>query len=203
MRFFRPLFPAGLVYPGARFRLEDPGNSLCLTFDDGPSEGSTPKILDILEPYGISAVFFCTGKAAERHPELLSAIRDRGHVTGNHGYEHLDGWRTSCRRYLGNAISAEPFTSFSLFRPPYGRMSPCQYREIAARYTIVMWDLMPYDYDRGFGSARCLEVLRKKTRSGSVIALHDSDISLAAGILEEYINFTLGRGYRFENPFNK
>ncbi|MCU0362855.1 MAG: polysaccharide deacetylase family protein [Bacteroidales bacterium] len=203
MRLFRPLFPSGLVYREARFRLEDEGNSLCLTFDDGPCEGSTVEILDILESYGISAVFFCNGKSAERLPELINAIRSRGHVIGNHGYEHLDGWRTSCRRYLGNAISAEPFTSFSLFRPPFGRMSLCQYREIAARYTIVMWDLMPYDFDKGFGKERCLEVLFRKTRPGSVIALHDTGGSHAADILGEYINFALGSGYRFENPFNK
>jgi len=42
-----------------------------LTFDDGPSKVVTPKVLAILENYGVKATFFVVGNMAEKNPEIL------------------------------------------------------------------------------------------------------------------------------------
>ena len=86
MRFFRPCFIAGWLYPEAIFRMKTDEKLLCLTFDDGPDPDSTPELLDLLERHNIKGIFFCDGRAAEKYPELIDLIISNGHLTGNHGY---------------------------------------------------------------------------------------------------------------------
>jgi peptidoglycan-N-acetylglucosamine deacetylase len=199
MRFFRPGWIAGCIYPGALFRIDTKEKLLYLTFDDGPDPDSTPALLGLLSSRQIRCIFFCNGKNAEKHPELLSAILSGGHSIGNHGYSHPDGWKTKTVTYIEDAGKAEKVTSGSLFRPPFGRMKPAQFRLLRKKYRIVLWDLMPYDFDRSFGSENVLKILKTRIRTGSVIALHDSRHSCALEILPEFIDYAVGEGYRFGN----
>jgi len=59
-----------------------------LTFDDGPDPASTPQIMDILDNYGIKGTFFVVGTRVERYPQVLKEITARGHMIGNHTYNH-------------------------------------------------------------------------------------------------------------------
>jgi len=59
-----------------------------LTFDDGPHPEYTPQILQILDKYQTKAVFFVIGKNAEKYPDLLKEIYQRGHIIANHSYSH-------------------------------------------------------------------------------------------------------------------
>ena len=52
------------------------------------TEGNTEKILDLLEKRGILGTFFVLGWTAERHPQLIKRIADRGHEVASHGYAH-------------------------------------------------------------------------------------------------------------------
>jgi peptidoglycan/xylan/chitin deacetylase (PgdA/CDA1 family) len=200
MRFFRPFFFADWLYPDAIFRIRTSDRLLWLTFDDGPDPGSTPKLLDIIGRHGVKAAFFCDGRAASRYPELVSRIKSEGHVIGNHGYLHPDGWRTSLKNYVEDVDSAALHTSASLFRPPYGHLRIAQYRELRKRYKIVFWDLMPYDFDKLLGTSGSLKILLRKMRAGSVIVLHDRPGSSASGFLDEFIVTALKKGYRFILP---
>lgn len=197
MRLAKPGILFSVFYPRAGSRLQTGDRSLWLTFDDGPDPGSTSAILGILEKQDVRAMFFCTGHKAEEYPVLVEAIRSRGHVTGNHGYSHLDGFKTSCKDYLDDAAKANELTSPEFFRPPYGRMTPCQYNQLKRKYKIILWDLMAYDFDRSFGPVRSLELLKRNLHPGSIIVLHDSPLSCAAEILPGYIEFARGEGYRF------
>lgn len=51
---------------------------------------TTKKILDLLDKYKSQATFFTLGYIAEKHPELIEVIRDRGHEIASHGYYHTD-----------------------------------------------------------------------------------------------------------------
>jgi len=117
MRLFRPCLLLRLLYPDAIFRIRTTQKQLFLTFDDGPDPDSTPQLLDILDRNNIKAQFFCSGKAALKYPDLSSSIKSRGHQTGNHGNNHLNGWLTSTNRYLSDVSEAAPHTSYNLFRP--------------------------------------------------------------------------------------
>ena len=55
-----------------------------LTFDDGPSEESTDKILDILKERNIRATFFVIGEYVRKYPETAKRIVEEGHTIGIH-----------------------------------------------------------------------------------------------------------------------
>ncbi|HSL86694.1 MAG TPA: polysaccharide deacetylase family protein [Bacteroidales bacterium] len=200
MRIFRPGFLMRRFYSGAIFRTGTKEKVLCLTFDDGPDPVSTPKILEVLAGQNVRAIFFCTGSAAEKYPELTGHIRSGGHLIGNHGYRHADGWRTSCKSYIENVIRAGPFTSDRLFRPPYGHLTPAQYSSLKESFKIVFWDIMPYDYDDRFGAMNSLRILVRLIRPGAVIALHDKHNSSAPFFLDKFIDLAAAAGYSFALP---
>lgn len=49
---------------------------------------STGRFLDLLDRHGHKATFFVLGWIAERHPELVAQIAERGHELGSHSYAH-------------------------------------------------------------------------------------------------------------------
>ncbi len=197
MRLFRPCFFSGWLYPGALFRLKTSEKVIYLTFDDGPDPGSTSELLDILNNYNIKAFFFCDGKAAEKYPELVRKIIINGHSIGNHGYNHLNGWKTSTAKYCNDFYCASQFTSDNLLRPPYGRIRFSQFRQLRRQFRIIFWDVMPYDFDKSFGAERSLAVLNKKLRPGSIIVLHDTRHSTWKYFLKVFIEISISKGYRF------
>ncbi len=59
-----------------------------LTFDDGPSDRVTPKILDILAEEQVKATFFIIGNQAETRKYLIEREFNEGHTIGVHSYSH-------------------------------------------------------------------------------------------------------------------
>jgi peptidoglycan-N-acetylglucosamine deacetylase len=200
MRIFRPFLASGWLFPGALFRINTREKLLCITFDDGPNHLSTPAILKILATHNIKALFFCKGENAERYPDLIQGIISHGHLTGNHSYSHPDGWFTGVKQYLADVEKASRYLPGKYFRPPYGRLRIGQYLKLRSFYKIVFWDIMPYDFDKSFVWEESLEVLLKLIRPGSVIALHDSEISSSPLFLDKFIREASGRGYKFVLP---
>ena len=200
MRLFRPCFFTDWLYPEAFFRIKTTEKLLSLTFDDGPDPLSTPELIGILKNYNVKAIFFCDGRAAEKYPDLIDLIKSNGHLIGNHGYNHLNGWITSQARYVADIAYSSIYTSSYLFRPPYGRLKPGQYRKLKRTYKIFFWDIMPYDFDKSMGAAKSFDVLLLKIRPGSVIVLHDQPLSSLTRLLPRFIETAIHRGYRFVLP---
>src|SRR5688572_12768185 len=107
---------------------DKPGKSKCvyLTFDDGPHELATPFVLDQLKQYDAKATFFCVGNNVVSLPGIFQRIKDEGHVTGNHTYDHVNGWKVEDEVYISNAVKANEVIRTKLFRPPYGRIKHSQ-----------------------------------------------------------------------------
>jgi len=82
------MVPGVNIFSYAPHRLPQSGNRVVLTFDDGPVEPFTRQILDILERYGVPAVFFCIGENVERFPQVAKEIVMRGHELANHTQSH-------------------------------------------------------------------------------------------------------------------
>lgn len=59
-----------------------------LTFDDGPSEENTNRVLDILKERDIKATFFLVGENVRKHPEVVQRIIEEGHTIGIHCDNH-------------------------------------------------------------------------------------------------------------------
>jgi len=166
---------ARLFLPRAICRIDTGGKKIAyLTFDDGPIPETTPYILDTLKKYGLKATFFCVGENVKKYPELYQRILAEGHFAGNHTFNHLKGWKTPLKRYIDNVDECAQYVSSDLFRPPYGKMTLSQYRTLKNRFQIVYWDVLPPDYDVNISAGDCLNIVKKKTRPGSVLVFHDN-----------------------------
>ncbi len=145
-----------------------------LTFDDGPTPGVTEWILAQLDKYDAKATFFCLGKNAEMYPDLVQAIVEHGHKLGNHTYSHQKGWEMSLERYVEDVDFANQFLHTDLMRPPYGRITPAQLRELSQRYRIVMANIISRDYNQRLSPRMCLKNVTRHIGNGSIIVFHDS-----------------------------
>lgn len=155
-----------------RIPVEEP--VLYLTFDDGPVSGLTEWILEELEKYGAKATFFCVGENVIGNPELYAKILNAGHVTGNHTYSHLNGYRTGLRRYVKDIYKARRVIDSKMFRPPYGRIRPLAARILMPRFQIILWDVLSMDYDRELEPRIVIYNVVSKARPGSIIVFHDN-----------------------------
>src|SRR3954454_2327681 len=59
-----------------------------LTFDDGPSNGNTPALLNALRQNGLRATMFNEGQFAAAYPAQVRAEVSAGMWVGNHSYTH-------------------------------------------------------------------------------------------------------------------
>ena len=71
-------------------RLPAGQRGVALTYDDGPTPETTPRLLDLLDRFGATATFFLTGERCERDPELVAALVAAGHTIYGHGWKHHD-----------------------------------------------------------------------------------------------------------------
>jgi peptidoglycan/xylan/chitin deacetylase (PgdA/CDA1 family) len=164
-------------YPSPEWEIKDAENSVYITFDDGPHPEITPKVLDILDEYNAKATFFCVGDNVRKYPETYQQIIQRGHQTGNHTFNHLNGWKTKNKNYFSNIDKAAGFIKSNLFRPPYGKISPLQIKELKKRYRIIMWSVLTYDFNRKLTPEKCLKNALTGLKPGSIIVFHDSEKS--------------------------
>src|SRR6266700_981835 len=191
------IFPK-IVWEGPRF-----GNSIALTFDDGPDPAFTPQVLKILETYNIKATFFLVGERARRYPDLVNSIGAAGHAIGNHS----NSWRkTIClppgsleedlleaERALG--LDRQP----KFFRPAGVLISPKQLQIVRKNnYSCVLGSA--YAFDPHHPPAAYIKwAIRRSLRPGAIIVLHDSggDRSNTIRALPTIIADAQKRGLRF------
>ncbi len=156
-----------------------------LTFDDGPTPGITPWVLSLLKRYHCKATFFCLGKQAERYPKIIAQIQNDGHTLGIHGYEHLNGWKTSKKIYIENVHRAAQVVSSNLFRPPYGKITLTQWWQLRKHYRIVWWSYLSKDYLIEACNEKFYYQLLKHSCHKSIIVFHDTP--KAAPFLTKYL----------------
>lgn len=191
-----------LLYNKALWRIKVPEKkTIYLTFDDGPIPDLTPWVLDLLDKYSIKATFFCVGDNVRKYPEIYEDIVSREHKTGNHTFNHLQGWKHTDKYFLENAREATKLIDSHLFRPPHGHMRLSQTQKlINAGYRVVMWDVVTRDYSRFQTPNQVLENVKQYTRDGSIIVFHDSlkaekNIRYALPLALEWL---IKQGYTFE-----
>jgi peptidoglycan/xylan/chitin deacetylase (PgdA/CDA1 family) len=178
-----------------------------LTFDDGPTPEITEWVMDQLDCYGFKATFFLIGDNLRKYPEIGKKIVEKEHSIGNHTFNHWNGWRYATTNYLENSsqcaqeIEAKLELKCSLFRPPYGKIKPSQIRQLRKKgYSIIMWDILTYDWDNSKSPDFCLNTITKNIQPGSIIVFHDS--KKASGnlkvVLPKALEYLSKNGYRSE-----
>ena len=170
-----------LLYPQRIWHGSRKEKILYLTFDDGPIPEVTPWVLELLHQFQAKATFFCIGENIEKHPAVFKAILEQGHQVGNHTLEHVNGWKTSSEEYLRQIHSAQKImdgyvstSAKALFRPPFGKATSSQAREILKNYEIVMWDVLSKDYEPQITKENCWKRVLHPTKNGSILVFHDS-----------------------------
>ena len=155
---------------------------VALTFDDGPDPLHTREVLDVLDKHEAKATFFVIGHKAEKHPELVREILERGHAVGVHGFTHdrLFSLRSSkrVRSDLERAIRAlEIITDKTptLFRPPIGHTNPTIAR-IADQLdlTVIGWSVRARDGLAGTKPKDVVSRIARGLEDGAIVLLHDA-----------------------------
>lgn len=166
----------GITWHGNRYT-----DKVYLTFDDGPTPGVTDEVLHILAEYNAKATFFCLGRQVVQHPDLVKRVVSTGHAIGNHGFAHLSGWGTEQHAYLADAEKGRKTledlgVDVRYFRPAYGKVNLLALPVLKDRYhRVVLWDVMPHDYEPGLHANTVLANALKDMDKGSIIVLHDSE----------------------------
>lgn len=169
-----------------------------LTFDDGPHPDITPWVMEQLDQHNAKATFFVVGANVERYPETTELLIEKGHTLGNHTQHHVKGWSVSAEEYIDDIAKCDNMIpEGNLFRPPYGRFNMKALPQIIANHTVVMWDILSFDYRPGLNVERAMTRLKQKTANGSIVVFHDS---LKAQknleqLLPEYLDFLVSEGY--------
>lgn len=171
------LFQVGGIYKG-----DDLARDITLTFDDGPSPLYTLQLLDLLDRHQARAIFFVVGKQAEKYPELISAIHERGHLLGIHTYRHGNAWfQTPLGLYRDlvrtkRLLEEITHTPATLFRPPWGRLT---LGSLAMAHYLglvpVLWTFAAKDWRTGDG--RTQEIVKNigaRLHNGAIILMHDN-----------------------------
>jgi peptidoglycan/xylan/chitin deacetylase (PgdA/CDA1 family) len=152
---------------------------LALTYDDGPNDPHTQRLLEVLAKHEVHATFFLIGRCVQQRPEIARAIVTAGHVVGNHTFTHpLLIFKSAsetrqeisdCRSALEDAVGQHS----NLFRPPFGGRRPAVLR-IARELglTPTMWNVTGFDWNAP-PSAMIEQKVAKQIRGGDVILLHD------------------------------
>jgi len=169
------------LFPGYIWSVKSTKKTVYLTFDDGPIPEITEWVLALLKENNIKATFFCIGDNIEKHPQVFEKVVTEGHTIGNHTFNHINGWHTDNKVYFKNieacrqAIIKRTGHDSKLFRPPYGKISHSQAKQVRnLGYKIVMWDVLSADFDTSISLEKCCENVIKNATNGSVIIFHDS-----------------------------
>ena len=176
---YQTMAPTGQWYGRTFIGLPHGTKLLALTYDDGPNDPHTLRLLEVLAQHGVSATFFLIGRYVRQRPEIAREIAQAGHVIGNHTFTHpllifksaaeIRREISQCHTALNDAIGEH----CNLFRPPFGGRRPAILR-IARELGLepVMWNVTGYDWN----APRAEKIegkVTKQIRGGDVVLLHD------------------------------
>jgi peptidoglycan/xylan/chitin deacetylase (PgdA/CDA1 family) len=176
---YQSMAPTGQWYGRTFTGLARGARQIALTYDDGPNDPHTLRLLDVLAKHGARATFFLIGRYVQQRPDIARDIAKAGHTIGNHTFTHplltfksdaeIRRELNHCNAALREALDREA----NLFRPPFGGRRPTVLR-IARELGLepVMWNVTGYDWNAP-PAATIEKKITKQIGGGDVILLHD------------------------------
>jgi peptidoglycan/xylan/chitin deacetylase (PgdA/CDA1 family) len=176
---YQSMSPTGQWYGRTFTGLPAGSKRLALTYDDGPNDPHTLRLLEVLAKHNVHATFFLIGRYVKQRPDIARQIAQAGHVIGNHTFNHpnlifASARQTAtelqqCEQALHDAVGEHS----RLFRPPFGGRTPGTLR-VARKlgFEPVMWNVMGWDWS-GKSADYVEQSVDKHIHGGDVILLHD------------------------------
>jgi len=158
---------------------------IALTYDDGPGQTLTSKLITLLETRHVQASFFVLGKHAAARPELIRDLVAHGHEVGHHTHDHSNAWKTApwtMARDLAHGIRTVTGLGGAahLFRPPYGKVTIAGLIQgYASGLTHAFWSVDTRDSWARRPTREVLDEIGAK--GGGVVLMHDYDDYDAGG----------------------
>jgi peptidoglycan/xylan/chitin deacetylase (PgdA/CDA1 family) len=158
---------------------------IALTYDDGPNDVATERLLEVLARYQVRASFFLIGRYVQQRPQIVRAIAEAGHLIGNHTMTHpWLAWQSAARvreELAGCNAALEDVLGMPVryFRPPHGARRPAVLRIAhSLGLTPVQWNILPGDWkpiDAQEIAARTIRGItyNQQHNHASNIVLHD------------------------------
>jgi peptidoglycan/xylan/chitin deacetylase (PgdA/CDA1 family) len=158
-----------------------PENAIYLTFDDGPVNFCTPKVLDLLKRHDIQATFFIIGKKARNLRPIIERFISEGHKIGNHTIDHdtsryfstthgIKDWLLTSENMLNQDLGVSSIG----FRSPVGIKTPILNKVLRTmNMPLILWDVRFYDTRYGL-SIKAVTKKLPTIQAGSIILLHDT-----------------------------
>ena len=207
---YQSMAPTGQWYGSTFTGVPATTKQIALTYDDGPNDPHTLRLLEVLAKHDVRATFFLIGRYVQQRPDIARDVIRSGHVVGNHTFTHpllifnsdteVRKELQQCRQSLLDAIGAHS----NLFRPPFGGRRPGTLR-IARELGLspIMWSVTGYDWNAP--QAPVIErKISNRVRGGDVILLHDgghkqmgADRSQTVLATDHLISRYKGEGYEF------
>jgi peptidoglycan/xylan/chitin deacetylase (PgdA/CDA1 family) len=156
------------------------GPYIAITFDDGPTDVQTPRLLKMLKERGIKATFFVVGQCVAQSPEIAKQIVAEGHEIGNHSWSHplfTKMSESSVRDQIDrthNVIKQTTGVTPTLLRPPFGGFTTRQraWANSVWNYKIILWDVDSLDWKHR-SPTKTESIILSETKKGSIILCHD------------------------------
>jgi peptidoglycan/xylan/chitin deacetylase (PgdA/CDA1 family) len=195
------------IPPGSK---ESRSKQLALTYDDGPNDPHTLRLLEVLAKHNVKATFFLIGRYAQQRPDIVREIVNAGHIVGNHTFSHpnlifASASRTRTQlRECQEAITQAIGQHSPLFRPPFGGRRPGTLGVARSLGLVpVMWNVSGEDW-KGYSADAIKQKIRRQVRRGDVILLHDgshtgmgTDRSQTIIATDQLIAETKSEGFEF------
>lgn len=194
-----------------------------LTFDDGPSQTVTPKVLDTLKSEKIKATFFLLGSRVELEPDIVKREYEEGHYLASHGYSHVYSQiyaspqsvleeYNKCISAIRNAIG-QPEYNPHLFRYPGGYWGG-KYASVKKEALQLLeqndilhidWNALTSDAAGAKTTEEFISELDKTVpkHNSVVVLMHDAGNKTAtANALPTIIKYFRDQGFEFENFYS-
>lgn len=184
-----------------------------LTFDNGPTEGVTDRVLDILAREAVKATFFVLGKNIEDKAgrRLAERARAEGHRIANHTYAHAKplgqlGAAASVeeiartQKLLGTLAPQKLFRPFGEARIGSHLLSRAAFEHLQTHgFTCVLWNAVPRDWENPDGWVETA-LSQCKATPWSLLVLHDVETG-AMRHLPRFIEAIRRRGMEFVDGY--
>ena len=161
-----------------------------LTFDDGPSSETTPRLLDILSEKDVPATFFMLGKMARANPDIVKRMEKEGHIVASHTMYHQNLVRLSAgaiesdveeaKAVINSIIGHDP----AFVRPPYGNYN--DFVRAASKKPLILWSVDTEDW-RSKNPESIISVAMSEIYDGAIILMHDiypTSVDAVSGLID-------------------